>query len=224
MPKTLNFSGSKRFLVVAATMSMANYVGSSHAVEALQPPRTERIAEIAKILDPKPHGYGPACRNREAWQDPRIARILDRYVGVANGLLQSPFPAWNDEAYLDFSRTGRRDRGEQMMQARLAWLAPLVFAECIEYKGRFTAAINETLIELVRQKTWTLPAHDSQLHNYRGDAFDVDLAAAQQANEIAQALYMIGDSLPKATRDEAETAIRVRVLDPVRKSIQTGQG
>jgi hypothetical protein len=182
------------------------------------------MAEIADTLDAAPHGYGQRCDDRRAWTDSRVVRLLESEVLRASALLHSSFPDWDDDAYLDYSRTGRRTRGESMMQARRSWLAPLVFAECVEYRGRYLAAIDRVIRELVRQPTWTLPAHDPRLLNFRGLRFSVDLAAAQQANEIAQALYMLGDAVPRPTREKALAAIRRRVLDPVRKSIVRGHG
>jgi hypothetical protein len=145
-------------------------------------------------------------------------------TGSADKHRTTPLPAWNDDDYLDFSRTGQRPRGQDMMSARSTRLAPLVLAECMEDQGRYLKAIHEVLRGLVEQPTWTLPAHDAALHNFRRESYEVDLGSAIQAADLAQALWLLGDRVEPEVRKQVVAAIRKRVLDPVLGSLRTGKG
>jgi hypothetical protein len=179
--------------------------------------------DIAAALPAQPRGQGPACSDRSAWTAQTVRTRLAPAVVEAEKLLQASFPAWSDDAYLEYSRTGVRLAGEQMMDARKGWLYPLVMAECVEASGRFIGAIEKTLTELTTQPTWTWPASDGNLRNFRDRNYDVDLNAADTAREIAQTLYLLGDRLSANVRTTTRNALETRVFAPVRASLATGK-
>jgi hypothetical protein len=181
-----------------------------------------RITEIAAHLPPNPAGFGPVCTDRAAWGTPEIAVRLKAVIEAADALLNKDFPAWDDAAYLEYSQRGSRLNGERMMNARKAWLYPLVLAECVAGAGRYLRAIERTLGELDDQPTWTWPAHDAALRNFLHHDYEVDLVAADTAHDIAQALYMLGDKLPPALRTRTLDALNLRVFAPVRRTLATG--
>jgi hypothetical protein len=91
-----------------------------------------RIATIASWLPETPTGFGKPITDRNFWTSTDTLARTDDCVNEAQRLLGQPFPAWDDNLYLDYSRTGQRPPGEKMMSARTAWLRPLVLAECVE--------------------------------------------------------------------------------------------
>lgn len=183
-----------------------------------------RIRDLAEMLSPGPRGLGVPITDRAAWSAIGTNRGLRGIVREAEQIAASPMPPWNDELYLDFSRTGRRRDGERMIAARRRQLAPLVWAECVEKKGRFLPAIARTLREYVREPTWTLPAHDASLQSFRGETFAIDLAAASVAFELAQALWLLGGQLDPVVHGEVVAALERRVFEPFRITLRTGRG
>ncbi|WP_297510352.1 heparinase II/III family protein [uncultured Caulobacter sp.] len=179
----------------------------------------ERVAALSSRLPEQPRGFGPPCANREAWTSAVVERRTTEVRKAAEKLLTQDFPPWDQALYLEYSRDGARPNGERMMNARKAWLYPLVVAECVEGKGRFLPAIQRAVAELDSQPTWTWPAHDRGLRNLRDQNFEVDLLAADTAHDLAQALYMLGDWLPPDLRQRTLSALNQRVFDPVRKSL-----
>lgn len=178
-----------------------------------------RVSEIAGWLAEAPGGIGPVCADRAAWSavaaDPRLSGVLkeaEKRVGAA-------FPAWSDEDYLTYSRKGSRPEGERMMNARSGWLYPLVLSECLSWQGRYLPRIEETLTELLRQPTWTWPAHDKSLGSFQGSRYEVDLMAADLANDLAQTLWLLGDKLRPHTRQALLAALEQRVFAPLRASL-----
>jgi len=178
-----------------------------------------RVAELESQLVERPSGFGPPCADRNAWAAPAIASRIGAITKAAEKLLSEDFPPWDAEQYLEYSRKGTRPNGERMMNARKAWLYPLVLAECAQGKGRFLPAIETTLTGLVEQPTWTWPAHDRSLRSVRDHNYEVDLMAADTAHDVAQAVYMLGDWLAPDLRERVQRALNERVFQPLRKSL-----
>ncbi|HZY63148.1 MAG TPA: hypothetical protein VFE38_11530 [Edaphobacter sp.] len=180
------------------------------------------IQQIAAMLPANPAGVGVPCTNRVTWKP--LAGRFNREIAEAEVLLKAPFPAWSDDAYLDYSRTGSRQQGEKMLHARQDELMPLVLAECVEGRGRFVERIALVLDGLATQKSWTLPAHDVKLDSFTGRRYFVELNSADLAHTIAETLYLMGDWLPQATRVRAMDALQKRIFAPMRASYENDKG
>ena len=199
-----------------------------HAAEA--PPSdikgvpAARIEEVAAMLDEKPSGFGRDYHDRAAWEAlarmPQFGKVIPR----AEVLLTKTFPEWNESAYLDYSRTGRREATKKLFDDRDAWLAPLVWAECLENRGRFTPLINSILEEYAKQETWTLPYNNPPNGNEKTVHFSVGLESATFGHELAQALYMLDDKVTPAVRADVMHALQERIFLPVLTSYRTGRG
>jgi len=194
-------------LLAASAVSFAQYPELSDA----------RIDAIAQMLTEKPAGFGVPCTNRAAWEP--IAPNFADSVKLAEGYIANPLPGWEDDAYLQFSIKGTRPFGEAMMHRHDGQLGPLVLAECGEWKGRFIPRIAEQLDAISSQRAWTLPAHDSKLENYNRTRYYVDLNAATLGRTVAEALYLLGDKLPPATRQRAMDALELHMFAPTRRSL-----
>ncbi|MEC5385328.1 hypothetical protein VVD49_06310 [Uliginosibacterium sp. H3] len=182
----------------------------------------QRVTDLTRVVPAQARGSGPVCSDRAAWEAPGMAARLSALTAAASKLLVQNFPEWNDDAYLEYSRKGTRPNGERMMNARKAWLYPLVIAECVEWKGRFLPAIERTLSELDAQATWTWATHDATLRNFRDHRYEVDLLAADTAHELAQTLYMLGPQLGAEVRGKTMEALEARVFAPMRQSFNQG--
>jgi hypothetical protein len=189
---------------------------------APSPLRPERIDQIAAMLGATATGFGFPCSNREAWVPLkwRFAPQIEQAVAI----LDKPIIPWDNDAYLDFGRTGGRARGEALLNSRQDPLSPLVLAECVELKGRFVPRIAELVDSLSQEPSWTLPASDAKLDSFSGRRHFVDLNAAILANEIAETLYLLGDKLPSSTRERAMRALELNVFSPMRTAYATGSG
>jgi alpha-L-fucosidase len=183
-----------------------------------------RVEAIAAMIDVHAHGFGPPASDRTVWDAARKKKLLGNVIAQAQRLMAEKFPAWDDDAYLDFSRTGKRPRGEAMLRARSNRLAPMVIAECLEGRGRFLPAIQTALHEYVVQPTWTLPAHDANLKCFQHTLYSIDLGSSMFAIELAQTLYLLGDRLPPATRQEVLAALETRIFAPMQRSLRTNKG
>jgi hypothetical protein len=216
-------------LVIALACAHCTSASAASAVVTSAPEKwarlsPARITEIESLLATAPRGFGPDYRDRATFTALAALPAFASTIKSAEKLLAAPFPAWSDERYLDFSRTGRRPDGEKMLRDRNSWLATLVWAECLENRGRFIPRITEIITQLVDQPTWTLPAHDRALGSFHRTAYVVDLESSRFAHDLAQCLHLLGDKLPAGLRASVHAALRQRIFDPVLVSLRGGKG
>lgn len=209
------------FGFISVLLAAPNLIRAEESFFELPP---ARVAAIEAMLPGQPAGFGRPIGDRVFWSDAKTRALSGSAVADAEKLLAEKFPAWSDDLYLDFSRTGTRPPGEKMLRERLAWLYPLVVAECVENQGRFLPRLNEVLRAYAGEPTWTLPAHDGKLDNFHRKKYSVDLRSSSVAAELAQAIYLLGDRLDPAVRREVTAAIEEKVFAPIRHSLATGVG
>jgi hypothetical protein len=175
-----------------------------------------RRTTIARMLPERPAGFGVPCANRVAWKP--AAQYFQSSIERAETLIAAPLPPWEDAAYLRYSRDGDRNEGQAMLGRHTGQLAPLVLAECSEWKRRFLPRIAQQLDAISAEPSWTLPAHDPQLLNFHGAHYYVELNAATLGHSVAEALYLLGDKIPLATRKRAMAALELHVFGPMRRA------
>ncbi len=107
-----------------------------------------------------------------------------------------------------------------MFTERGKWLPLLTWAECLENKGRFMAAIEMVLQDYFKQTSWVLPPHDIDKANILGERYFVDLVAADIAQNIAQADYLLNDKLSVTIRQELLSQLQKRIFQPVLASLR----
>ncbi|MCX7008561.1 MAG: heparinase II/III family protein, partial [Kiritimatiellaeota bacterium] len=214
-------------IAVLSLAAMAAPTKSKPAAKSTKPYaelEPARIAELAQLLPEQARGFGAPCSDRAVWAMLATNKNFKNVISGAAKLLGKEVPPWNDDLYLDFSRTGKRPPGEKMIGTRHGSLRPLVWAECLENKGRFMPDIEKLLLEYSKDPSWTLPAHDRDLKNFKGTAYSVDLASSAFAHEVAQILWLLGDKISAGTRAKVMAALEQRIFAPLRESFRTGKG
>lgn len=175
-----------------------------------------RVVEIAKLLPTRPAGFGSPITDRVAWDKLAALPEAKRAVADAARVAASSIPDQPDELFLDFSKTGNRDRWQNVAFERRRRVATLTLGECFENQGRFLKPLEAVITELCREKTWVYPAHDKSLANFNGKAREMDLGAVFVAMELAEADYLLGDKLSAGTRQLIRDNVRRRVLHTFR--------
>ena len=89
-------------------------------------------AEIAEYLPKQPAGLGRPASDRKAWKALSTAPGYKNVVDRAVKLIGSPIPKQSDELFLDFSRTGNRNRWQKVAWDRRSRIGLFTVAECIE--------------------------------------------------------------------------------------------
>ena len=172
------------------------------------------VKEIAAMLPQKPSGLGRPITDRKGWQGLAKVKSYQRILAAAEQLLAKPFPETTDELYLDFSRTGKRDRWQKANSSRRSWIRTLTIAECLENEGRFLPKLQEAVAEICKERTWVMPAHDRGLANFQGRRVDIDLGSSGLAWELATMYWLLGEKLAPETRKLVADNVRKRIIEP----------
>lgn len=209
------FSGTALPRALVACL-LANLALTVPAATNLPP---ARIDEISTWLPIRPTGLGRPMTDREAWGKLAKSPAFEDIPIRARKLKQQPVPELPDELYLDYSKTGNRDRCQNVQSARTARLVTFALAEGLENQGEFVQPLVDTIEALCRERTWVYPAHDGKLDNFYGRTVEADLRATAIAWELATADYLLGDKLPPATRQLIRDNVERRVLTPFRDMV-----
>jgi hypothetical protein len=181
-----------------------------------------RLDELAALLPAGVRGLGDPITRRERWDElatlPSAAGILK----AATAYLDSPPPEVPDELYLEFSRSGNRDTYQRPYGQRTGRIAALVLAECLENQGRFLAASERDVLALCDERSWTMPAHDASLTNFKGTHLTIDLGSSHRAWLLATADWLLGERLTPALRARIRAECRRRVLDVYLAAVRAG--
>ena len=182
----------------------------------------QRVAEIAELLPEQPTGLGPTGAERERWQKLASTQAAKSMVRKAEGLLSEEPVFMDEEVYLEFSRTGNRSNYQDLVSRRSTRLQTFVFAELVEWQGRFLPAIEAELNRLFDEKSWTLPAHDASLTCFHQTRFHGDLAATELAANLAQIDWWFQDRLSSEIRKRLREECFRRVITPYQEDIRSG--
>jgi len=181
------------------------------------------IAQNLRLVTKTTTGLGVPASNRMIWDSIAKLEFAKDVIIAAETYLINPFPIWNDSVYKIYYKTGVRDQSDAMMRSRQVLLPTLVFAECIENKGRFIPIIENVLVSFCNQPSWTLAAHDWYLDNFKGK-YGVDLHAASVANQFGQTLHLLGHKVNPKVKKLAIQNLEKRIFNPVIKSLANPGG
>ena len=141
-------------------------------------------------------------------------------ISKAEAEAREGYPPLPLSLYRDFSRTGNRKRFEDPYFARRIILSDLVIAEAAEGSGRFIPMIEEGIWLLLSEPAWTLPAHNTYIRDT--EPLDtplierpvLDLFQCETGEILALTVSMLKDSLSPVLVQDAEHALRERILRP----------
>jgi hypothetical protein len=193
--------------------------GLAAAVPAATNIEPARVKEIAALLPPKPTGLGRPLTDRAAWEKLAATPAFAAVVANAEKFAREAVPDLPDELYLDYSRTGNRDRCQRVQSVRGSRVTTFTLAECLENRGRFVKPLTDTIEAICRERTWVYPAHDGKLDNFYGRTVEADLRATAVGWELGTADYLLGDTLLPATRRLIRENVGRRVLQPFRDMV-----
>lgn len=162
----------------------------------------------------------PDASDRAAWAalpDTHRAALL----AGGKAALTQPWPEISATFWLDFVCNGARKNFEAAYFGRRQQLISLLFAECVEGRGRFLDAIANAVWSLCEETSWCLPAH--LFMQARGPGLPdvtepvVDLFAAETAAVLAWTDYLLGPKLNgvhPGVRARLRLEVTRRVLTP----------
>jgi hypothetical protein len=167
----------------------------------------------------------PPAKHRTAWDGLQSSQWNDQrkryFVQQAEQVSSTSWPPLPATLYMEFMRTGDRQRYETPYFERRQTLATLVFAECAEYKQRFMDEIINGVWSIIGEPTWCIPAHAERYSDDplpRQDRESVDLFACETAMILAESYYLLQEELETLSHSLCERIRRhifERVIIPV---------
>ena len=140
----------------------------------------------------------PRAGQRAEWEQvPLDAR--EKIVTLAEEYAARDVPNLPATLYLEFRRSGNRDRYQDVWMRRRAMLNGLALAECVEGEGRFLDPLANVIWAICEETSWTWPAHVGVQRAGVGlpDATEpiVALFSAETASSLAWVVYLLEDRL-----------------------------
>ena len=207
-----------RFARLAAVIVL----GTTGMVSAAVKPTNARITEISTWLPAAPAPVGRPASDRAAWAAVAARVPLREILSEADRLVNVAPPAVTDALYLEYSRTGSRTGYEAVYNSRRDRLTTFAWAEALDARGRYLAAVQREVDAILDEKAWTLPAHDASLNNFNGRVVEVDLGAAMRGWSMATVGGWLGEGLGAARLERLQSEIRRRITDPYLRAIRNG--
>ncbi|KAJ3208617.1 hypothetical protein HDU67_006630 [Dinochytrium kinnereticum] len=185
--------------------------------------RLPSLEAIASVLPSTPRGYGIPCKNRTHWTALIRSKRFFNMTQVEQGVARyTPFPAWNNTAYLTFMRTGDPGPGREMIPDRMNGLGQLALAECVFWNGSFTDRINQALLSVALQPSWETPENDPKLFLFNGRGQHFNLYAGPTVGILSQIVHLLGDKIRGNVVDAIRTQSERRIFAPSRLYFQKG--
>ena len=142
----------------------------------------------------------PTASDRTAWTNVP-ASVRKSLIAKGEEFLHYQYPVLTATDFMDFTRTGNRERYQERLFNRRLALNHLVLAECAEHSGRFLDDIVNGLFCICEEAAWQLPAHNSYIRDTPQLILPdvnrpvVDLFAAETAAILSTAAYLLQDDL-----------------------------
>ncbi len=146
------------------------------------------------------------------------AAVKEARATAGKALPESP-----DDLYLDYSKTGNRDRWQRVASQRRGRVSAFTMAECLENRGAFLKPLEETIRAICAERTWVMPAHDGGLNNFNGRTMEMDLGATMLGWDLAMADYLVGEKLSPETRQLLRENLQRRIFRPFRDMVEGRQ-
>jgi hypothetical protein len=180
------------------------------------------VPQVLTWMPEKPEGFSTPITHRVIWDSTNVQSVYrGRFLKTAEQALKTPLPKWDNEAYLEFSVNGGRDKGQKMIGDRRRAFMACVYMECVENKGRFLPYILDAMQAYCDEPCWTLPAHDRSLSNFKRKQYTIDLASSAFAYQLANVTYMLGDKVPPSLKQKIVTTIDERIYKPIELAVIT---
>lgn len=188
------------------------YSSQSMFVESLD---MSRVNEIAFLLPDQPKGIGNNYKDRQSWDKLYINTSYKKIIEEAAQILEKGFHPWDKSRYDRVFTHGDTQAGKNMINKRLKELSVLVWAECLENKGRFVEIIYHAVYDILNQHTWVNPVN----YNERNFGGLVELGTALTASCLSQTVFLLDDKLSTEVRTDLIENLYQRAFNPLLETI-----
>ncbi|MCL2362133.1 MAG: heparinase II/III-family protein [Defluviitaleaceae bacterium] len=138
--------------------------------------------------------------------------LAGKWISAGEKFLTYKWPALTADMYFTLGKTGQLKPHWDLFRERRSALGLLIFAECMEGKGRFIDQVINGIIATCEESSWIQPLGMAKKGFDIPNETDheVDLTSSETASLLTWAFYLLGDAI-----DAKSKRIRERVKDVV---------
>jgi len=159
----------------------------------------------------------PTIEDRSFW-DQAAEKFGDKLKETTDNLMLTPREPLTASLYLDFTKTGNRNRYEKAAFRRRTELLYKSFLECFYNDGQYISDIIDLTWMTLEETTWTWPAHAKYVDTFDGlpdfERHSLDLGVVQTADILAFVYQVLGTKL-----DEVSKMITTRIKRTIKKVV-----
>ncbi len=164
--------------------------------------------------------WKPYPKTEEQWKSNLNSNQITEIIKLGEDALKAPIAEVTGTMAMDFDRSGDRENHSKASFGRRNQLMPLILAESIENKNRFTEKIFNLIWAICEESFWGVPAHirSSVLPDPENPI--VDLFAAETAALLGLTDYLVGEKMDKINvliRKRIYFETNRRILQPIKK-------
>jgi len=158
------------------------------------------------------------CYKDDKWKaiDPKV---MAKWITEAEKFIDYAWPALTADMFLTLGKTGQLKPHWDRFRERRSALGLMIFAECMEGKGRFLDQIINGIIAICEESSWIQPLGMAKIGFDIPDETDheVDLTSSETASLLTWAMYLLGDVIDEKSRRvraRIKQVISTRVIEP----------
>jgi Heparinase II/III-like protein. len=145
---------------------------------------------------------------------PHLKPLFEEARADADIAKKEPFPELRFSAFRLFASQGTRIEYETPYFERRSRFISLMLVVLLEQERSDMEALEDLIWEICAEYTWCFPAHLPMSPDRIPPRQRVDLFAAETAQALAEAVYLLGDRLDQQVADRVRAEVEDRIFQP----------
>jgi hypothetical protein len=151
---------------------------------------------------------------RQLSQTEHLKGLFAEARAEADHAKREPFPELRFSTFRLFTEQGTRQEYETPYFERRSRFISLLIIVLLEQDPSDLQTLEDLIWEICAEYTWCFPAHLSMTPDHVPPRQRVDLFAAETAQALAEAVYLLGDRLHSQIADRVRAEVEDRIFQP----------
>ncbi|WP_309382646.1 heparinase II/III domain-containing protein [Cerasicoccus frondis] len=184
---------------------------------------SERFQFYYELASDAPFAVGQPIEDRAFWKCVLRTESALKALQIADSQADAEDIGFDEDLYLEFSRSGDRASYELFLVRKSQMLLALTIAECIHNDQNDLELLEGEIDEWLVMPTWVAPAHDKDLRCFEGKRALIDLASSVVGANLAIIAVWLENTLPPELVDEMRATVYQRTVEPYLADLRRGK-